>query len=295
MKTFRLRRVLVIAMIPFGIFGCNRKTPEEPYRVVLDSVKVEDATPREVYDGFDKRVVVAFRSLPERVSTPQNPRTLQYIAPGPSALQFSEPNARSLSDKDENLRVTSDGKVAVFALRLRDLPAENGSVTLNSQLRGTSYAQWGTGAMIAPTPAPLSVVVRKEGEVIKTPIVSKQQPFRLKSLKMETVEKANRTLGEDTRIHLVLEKLDSDIEDKKCVAYNARLEDEKGNNLSKGSELINFREVKHDSPANSATIEREFLFAKRFIPEYAGKVIFKTEVSYDDGWPLLVETVVRDK
>lgn len=74
MKKLCLREVLLLLLPVLGlvIFAWKQQTPwvaeqvapQDGFKIEIEEVKAEPATPREVYEGYDTRVSVRFKAPP---------------------------------------------------------------------------------------------------------------------------------------------------------------------------------------------------------------------------------------
>jgi hypothetical protein len=286
-----------------------RFTPKSPdaqgndFTVQIDSIRVEQATPREVYEGYDRHVIVDYHMPDATEVHGMHLAATEILGPASTELLRNENGSlRRLNVSTDNIRRTISGpQTMIYALRLSKIPVSAGELTLKSTIPGRRYVYRtaaGLTKTVASGPKTISVVVRKEGEHVRVPTVSRYRPFRIKTLTVEKVNAANRMTNEDTLIRLVVEKTSDGINDfgAKCQTRGARLVDARGNEYSAwpaNSYKYVVQESVRGVEANSPVSIREYRFPLGAVPKSAGRVTFKTEVSYDDGWPLPVEVVVR--
>lgn len=285
--------------------GVSLEKPSNRFELSIDEVKVEPATPLEVSQGYDTRVVVVTSS----------PRVTPYAARNmrPSRIAFSTPLKTRLTYKKngvEHLLQKSDdvltdalrGDENIFKLRLSRVPLRLGELTLKTAFARHYYYATAKRKEIGfyTRPASVAVVVRKVGEAVGMPMISRRCLLRLKDVKVKKIARSSQA---DMRVSITMESLDgTNISgmDGKCRLLNPRLVDEHGKEVraKKNSPLMIGLRVPIQEFYWTSTDERislrSFGFSAKAIPANIPKVIFKAEASVNDCWPLPISIVVRD-
>lgn len=302
----------VAALAAYGLWTRDNNStirqhsrPTGRYEFTLQSVEVAPATPRDVYEGFDTLVMV------------------KYVYPSAPKLANSTPSAISIpnlidprliyrdGDKFQRVGAAQNGKPkgmsydfdkAIFRLRLLKIPAKYGALTFKSGITGGHYLNV-TGAngkltvSALRTPIlPISVVVRKAGEVVETPQVSKHRPFKVKTIGFDALRSQRRD-GTKT-IEVVIENLEPTDKDSWRFLH-PRLVDARGReyeySIKVGKQYVSWVQMltPADHLVDKQDLVRWFSFPLNLIPKSAGKITFKTEISLDDCWPLPISYVVR--
>jgi hypothetical protein len=285
-------------------------TPQSGYVAQVKSVNVEPATAREVYGGYDTRVTIIYKypRLPGTTwwSKPQDPSDMTVLGGGALRLT-AQTNGHESMLKDPKrfstvTKLSQAGGELVCILRLRDIPAAAKQLTLHAQILGVSSRvknAAGKVGFLTTLPVNVAVVVRRAGERIELPAVSKEQPLRLKAVSVGK-PKSPSNPGDDTVVTLAIGTTDPSFAEaefrSKCGFYNWRLVDASGKEYketwrhgAKMAEILTRSSYDKEEGKHTFT----FTFPLKSIPASAGRVTFKTEVSYNDGWPLPVEVVVR--
>lgn len=277
------------------------------FSLTIDEIKQEPATPLEVFKGYDTRVTVKY-------TMSKAPQIANAKLVGSSA--FGNLNARLIQRKDGAERVLRlPGVSAVllsgledttFLFRLSKVPLSDGELTFKTSVCGGYVYNKSSGGIksLYTTPVPVEIVVRKAGETVQIPVVSKYCPLKQEEMKVEAVASAQSVVGENTRVTATVRCLEEPpIEGfkDKCVFSKPRLVDANGKEyMSFNNKMIgkNMAQIVIGWPGdggNEKTCHRWFGLPVQLIPKSGGRVTFKTEVSINDGWPLPLSVVVRER
>ena len=316
---FQLRELLlllvpVLALAGFGAYFVLHPSasPNGEWVIVVDDVKVEPATSREVALGYDTRVVFHAKetgNAPTRktgvmISTELAPIYLWAKRKGQRVnLSKNVPAAQRL-----NLQSTLDfnyenGTRVVIPMKLADVPIAVGAVDLETGLE--VKRRWDDASGIHEfevQSSPVVVTVRRAGEKIKKPIVSKYRPFVLKKFAIDNKHPyfysgpGDRVVlevqyGEDTTNRNPQPSLRSEeisLIDAKGRKYQW-LKQPSGAMLNAANLMVPIEEHK------DGVYRLFFNVATSQIPASAGKLTLHTRVSMDDCWPLDLSLVVREK
>jgi hypothetical protein len=275
----------------------------------VDSIEVEPASPREVYEGYERRVIINYRSpaAPEA----RGMKLLGGETGGPmSAELLHRKNGflrkLNLQRSEGQTSTWSGAKNIIHTLRLSHIPASAGEITLRCTVPGPRYyyrTAAGATTFITPKLKTIMVVVRKADEKIQVPRVSKYRPFVLKSLATQRRDPAKSMDENDYEVKVVLESTAADADFHRGWRFlRPRLIDGWGREHRFTTRLKSgdWARISEMSPIEGGleadkpnTCTRWFRFPLRLVPKSAGRVTFKTEASYNDGWPMPIEVVVR--
>jgi hypothetical protein len=292
----------VVALGAFGLWMRGKNVSAKKFEFTLQSVEVVPATPRDVYEGFDTLVKV------------------KYDFPPAPKLPNAEPAAKPSGIDEPKLFYKTRGKVqrvqllptdiavmnfagedrAEIRLRLRTVPTKYGELTLKSAARGSFwYNVRGTGTEkdLKVPPRSFSIVVRRAGERVTMPQVSKYRPFRIKTISRDRTEKWPAPL-ERKLIKVTIENFQP-TDNERWRFLRSRLIDSRGkeykSSIKVGTQYVSWVQISEpaDHLVDKHNLVRWFSFPLDLIPKSAGKITFKTEVSLNDSWPLPISYVVR--
>ena len=294
-------------------FSRHKMAPREdyetgPFRTVATSVQVLPANPREVSEGFDRKVEVVLRNAGQ----PTVPVISQLSGSsfgGPEKVQLFQGNSLQplkMAPGDlKQLSIHGDELKSVVLLKLSKLPTGQGDLTLKMQsqidrayvvpIKGKT-----TNKMIKSLPADISVVVRRAGEKVSSPQVSKANPFVVQRLEVEDVSLISfpqdpYQVG-DVTLHLYRAPLLQNGAKKPVMAfYDSYIED------GSGKKYFSLRRKKGWDSFNPAwwneaadgTQKLSFELRLSQFPAKAGRLTFKTKVSVDGCWPYQLSVELR--
>ena len=327
-------------MVGVGFMLRGREAPQPlpvatqpaPFSLTVKDVRFESVTPREVAQGFDTRVAVLMEpsgKLPSNSSY-----RWQYLRP-----RFEDAHLIYQRDGKPRRFQMADGSAAVqvepqfddpqgtvrFMLPLSQVPASDSAVTLKAKI--TSVDAHGTvitppgqkvnAVTVTRIPATVfSFVVRKPGEQVQTPIVSRECPLALDQVTVTDKSSplfAAATMGADTLVHLTV-KYDT----PSWLGRPPRpvwkfgkpyLVDEKGRRYStfrwpgvgggkSYSAGINYGGMSWSGTAGNYAADGKYSTSYWLplasVPKSAGKLTLKSQISVNEMWPLSISVVVRD-
>ncbi len=263
-----------------------KPTPDGPLRVVLDEVKIIPATPREVAQGCDLTMLIKARMLGPASMDFTQPSSFNYLvnmgakvvdAKG-NQVQVPPSNGGFAARDQQSAHVISEQ--ATYPLRLRDVPRDKGALYFRVIVNGYAVDS-GKNNDIYLRSAPRNFLVRRKGEVIAPPRVSKYRPFSLTGYRThwstepgkqictvemtaETFEEARKTEG---RSSIRLDKVQL-TGDKKPLPQVG----------------LSF----HGWDKGTATISQQV-----DVPNAARDVTFKANLSLNECWPMPLEVALR--
>lgn len=288
-----------------------------PYHVVVEEgPKVVPVNPREVFEGFDTKVVLQARTVGKLEAPDETPYASTEITVKNVRL-VCKINGKEKVVRDESrlpdlhIRyMIGQGTSTLLLFKLAPLPAAWGETTLKFDVLGwRRYLD--TNVPDAKTASvPLSLVVRKQGQKITTPVVTKYRPFTLHDVGVNDNPRL-KTKGNTivtVRVKYQAEQ-EEEIRGAAPWAMATYIQDEHGKKYSK-FKLAGFPQPEELYPnwqgPYTSTDVNDCMFVKYTdscafeiplwqIPKSAGKLTFHTFVSMGDCWPLPVSVVIRDE
>jgi hypothetical protein len=330
MKKIKLREVLLL-IVPIMVLTplfwrweigtwlpVWRTAPvQNGYEVEIKSVKTQAPTPREVYEGFDTRVVVEFNNpqfshktgwkyYGTGVSYLTNERLIEKNQSGWKKLYTKPPFKRGVkrSQPERIVYVESfKSEKVIYKLRLHDFPTTQGELFLRGELESSVWFEMPLGQKrLISNLQPVSVKVRDANQKVQLKPTTMWRPFRFYKGEVKRVSHQEAVGGEDTLIDVFIEQTVDKNEASygdfwaKCKWVDPHLENEKRQRLSMRpgpGGVFRLNPTKVSGPKNIYKFPM-CVTLWRVLPK-TGKVIFKGALSYNDGWPLPVEIVVREK
>ena len=301
----------VAALTAYGLWmskpNVSKRPPSRPNNrlgFTVQSIEVVPATPRDVYEGYDTVVKVKYNwpSPPKLPNAIVGAKSNDCLVPW---LTYKARNKaqRVKTEKDAIRRMVFVGSNRVeFRMNLSKVPMKYGELTLKSAIWDNwLYNVTGAGGKVtvkvltAPS-IPISVVVRKAGERVAPPEVSKRRPFIIKSIAHDSFLSFRG--GNGKTIKITFENLQP-TKDARWYFANPHLVDARGKEyiyaIRPGATGFSWAQMSYpaDHLVDQRFPVRWFSFPLDLIPKSAGKITFKTEVSLDDCWPLPISYVVR--
>lgn len=292
-----------VALGGFAWWQKERKPPSpEDYAPKIEQIEVLPATPLQVYQGFDTRVIVRMKRsrfvLPMPQATPV----------GFSSVVIKSPafvNARGLNVSVNCIETieTASSKVdeKTFAMKLARVPSEIGEVRFTSVVwQWYNFKHYKQDVAQKSVLVPVSVVVRRQGETVRLPTkVTRYRPFALTDLKVSIPRMTDLSGQSDTEASFVLRAANSAtvLPFDAARIFDTRLEAEQGAAYQQYDKKYQqfIHEFGRGTVGSNDDLRRVFQFPLKQIPKSAGRVTLKALVSVDDCWPLPISVVVRNR
>jgi hypothetical protein len=283
-----------------------------PFRTIATSVQVLPATPREVSEGFDRKVEAIIGNEGQPILLPG---AQLYPTPGTS---FSGPMNVRLFQGDSphpipmprgsvsKLGIVSNKQKAVVRLKLREIPLGKGDLVLKMQ------AALDTGCVVTTKgkkryvplksrPADISVIVRRAGEKIELPQVSRVSPFVVERWEVEdasTTSFANVPFSRgDVTLHLYsLPIAQNSTAKTRFDFYDSHIETERGKRYFALRAAKPFDVINTTFHVGDKAKSKHFSFPLRLsgLSPQEGRLTFKTKISVNDCWPRQLSIIVRE-
>jgi hypothetical protein len=309
-----LAPVVALSVMAWSFSPRASSTQSGNHALKVDSIKMERATPREVYEGYDTRLLVQFKAPPLSGKPGQGQSSLGFVHVEGAHFALSRNGSwkpvfsagGTAGSKRIQYVETVNNRQLIYRLRMHDLTTTKEHPFLRGNLTGDIWFTSPVGTRrIRTKPSPISVKVRGANQKVRLIPTSRWRPFRFVSSEVTRVSHQEARDFEDTRLRLLFEKT----VDKSVVSHNdfitrckwidARLEDANGVRLKwrpgSGGRMgrSNPTALKYDQNTEKGTYAFDVgITMWRVLPK-TGSVIFKGALSYNDGWPLPVEVVVR--
>jgi hypothetical protein len=301
----------LIAIALRGRRGANLLHDNDDFALVVEKVERDTPTPEEVAKGYDSRLTIV---LNHRGPKPGWwGKSLGYAGQYAGArLMFKDGGAlhpvKLPPDFKRPAKVflwhprwdsERERYVARILMHLSDVPPRPGSIVAEAQLQVKDNFQ-------KPLSAPLRVAptAREAGEVIKTPLVSRNPGCKVERIEVEPLlspielrHRAATSPRADTRVTITL-LADKDIRKSEGGGVIGTLRDEHGGKWRiVGASSGSFRAKESDPRSESLSNRRyglSFDCVLKSIPARAGRVWLETETSLNTAWPISIRIPVRD-
>ena len=290
MKTMK-RRELFWMIVPClllagaGIYFARRDAPRAPekFGVLLDEVKLVPATPRDVARGYDTVVLAKARMV------------------GPATMDFSDSKTRNHQIWFETAVVDSKGRAVQpvdnagfathdikpryyaqqtsFPLKLSKVPSAAGPVFFQVQARGEIWNASVTKPLNEAVSPTKKLQVRRAGETVKPPKVSKYRPFKVLGFQIiPEAGTANCSLVIFAELFEPLQRVEGrgqiSIDNARIIADVKTIAANSGHGYTPGNNPI-------DITKNLT------------LPAQCRHAVFKGDLSINDCWPLPIEVELR--
>jgi len=312
---FQLREVLlllvpVLALAGFGAYFVLHPSasPTAGWAIVVDDVKVEPATPREVAMGYDTKVV--FHASEKGKSPAPKPSHAELsVGLAPTFLWAQRNGKRVNLSRDvpdaqrPKLYLSSGMNDGLILMKLASIPTDAGQLDLETGIEMTQRWKDANGVnTIKAQTSPVVVTVRRAGEKIKTPVVSKYRPFVVKKFAIDNNMRSLNSILDQLVVLEVQGGEDATNLDPKAplLTEETYLLDGKGRKYDwlkqpNGSLQGAAQVVASRRDDKTGIYYLKYNVAISQIPASAGKLTLHTRVSMDNCWPLDLSLVVREK
>lgn len=301
------------ALAGFGWWSMVRDSRRPPndaprYAPIVEKVSLLPVTPRDVFLGYDTRAEIRVRPSgdtppPLRGTTPE-PNEVSIMTAGLEAKRGSRRKELPLTTfGGGGHEWVEDGQtVGSFAFRLRDVPRDAGQVSLLAKVEERQRFTRMIGGMSSGEYKVLKVVrvpvvLRRDGQTVRVPQVSRYRPFRLESASCQHFPVGAGPLG-DVRVTLRFALLPGATAPRGRMRLDElELTDARGRKhtqapaLGGGTQMIPGGYSNGPVTGNALVVTSTFPIAQ--IPRSAGRLTLKGYASLDDCWPLAVSVEVR--
>lgn len=288
------------------------KPTAEDFKPRIEKVEVTTPTPLQVWKGYDTQVILhlAYSRLnpptpPGTASESREIRIPPVIVVDGRGQTLRPPQLDYMRSPDE--RESQHGITATYALKLASIPVERGKLTLKATCfqRMIYHASLPNGGVINSGQSPaitvsVSVPLRRTGEVVKVPSVSKARSFVVEDLRATKAEDTPYPeYKPDTEVSFAVLRLADNtyLTRHQVEVLGLRLETDRGtisgDTYTKGGKPINSYEHRAFSGKHHPVLAYYVSVAR--IPKSSGRVTFRAEISVDDCWPVPISIVVRNR
>jgi hypothetical protein len=298
------------------------------WRIEIDEAKVVPVTPRDVYDGYDTKVLLKMH-LAGRPEASLGIGRLRAFGGGADEIQLvavkagrgrplygTLPNGGGKDDRkifNPTFRgmtaASRDGTyTGVILMKLAALPADVGELKVRGKLmRQNNYDFFGQRRVVKIVSDEFEVTVKGEADRAAAPKVSRFQPFRVAARQSRSVPPALLTEfpSLDTNLTLAIQLKENALPQGEQVHVKWErpyIVDQNRKRVPlfdnrEGDYTVLTRDVQHFGEEvvkrKAPEIKKIYLFSLAEQPK--GRLKFRTLVSVNDCWPMPVEVVVREK